>query len=376
MGIHFSNQENIAMNRSLLTLAVLGTFVGGALAQSSVTIYGKVDVGVTFQDDEIDNATSVGAKTVRVSSGVSGGSRIGFRGVEDLGGGMKARFQLETGLCTDGARASATPEDHTCGGDRQLFGRMAIVALEGGFGGVVLGRQFTSSYLHMDRVDPFGTGLAGAGTNMFPFQQRLNNVVAYHTPDLGGFSATVAYAAGEQPGDKDANRIFDGEVSYSAGPLYVGVAYDLQDDTAGTKVLEITNVGGTYDFGVVKGYLQYQTTESDGSVNAAPGTVGGVNTAARVDQETILIGVSVPIGRGNLMASYIDHSDDANIAGVLPMDSDQVAVGYMYALSKRTQLYTAIARINNDNGARKTVGDATEKGSGERAVNFGVVHNF
>ena len=81
------------------------------------------------------------------------------------------------------------------------------------------------------------------------------------------------------------------------------------------------------------------------------------------------------------MASYIDHSDDANHPpGVLPMDSDQFGIGYMYALSKRTQLYTAIARINNKvvngNSAKKTVGDATEKGTGERAVNFGVAHNF
>jgi len=362
------------MKKSLLALAALAAFAGTAFAESSVTVYGTVDVGIVYEDNSF-TSTPVGESTFKVSSGVLGGSRLGFRGVEDLGGGMKGRFQIETGFCADSAAdegvsdgGSGTVNDDTCGGDGKLFGRTAIVGLDGGFGSVQLGRQYAPVYIHQESVDPFGNGLAGQIQNLFPIMQRLNNSVAYSTPAMGGLAASLAYGAGEVAGKTSTNRVIDGSVSYTAGPLYVGFAYvqrnDIRLDGALNPGGEATagNLGATYDFGMAKGHLMYQKSE-DEDVNGVKGN----------EFDTVLIGASVPLGQGNLMASYIQHDDKLNTA---PNDAHQTAIGYTYALSKRTQLYTAFAKISNKNLSMETVGNATDVGSGDKAFNFGVAHNF
>ena len=116
------------MKKSLLALAVLTAVSGAASAQSSVTLYGKVDVGLVY-----DSGSTAG-KSLRIDSGITGGSRIGFKGVEDLGGGLKASFQLETGFCADGANGATQP--NFCTGSNQFMGRQAYGALSGGFGSI------------------------------------------------------------------------------------------------------------------------------------------------------------------------------------------------------------------------------------------------
>jgi len=366
------------MKKSLLALAALAAFAGTAFAESSVTVYGKVDVGLVWEDGSLPDVDTSDApipgtgdkKTVKVSSGVLGGSRLGFRGVEELGGGLKGRFQIETGFCADSAADDDNNNDSNCGGDGKLFGRTAIVGLDGGFGSVQLGRQYAPVYIHQETVDPFGNGLAGQVQNLFPIMQRLNNSIAYSTPAMGGFAASLAYGAGEVTGKTSEKRVVDGSVSYTAGPLYVGLGYgeandvDFDDSTPGVADGDVkrTNVGATYDFGVAKGHVMYQKSEAE--------TSGGMKVA---EFDTTLIGVSVPLGQGKLMASYIQHDDKL---GNPPEDAHQTAIGYVYALSKRTQLYTAFAKINNKNGADYTVGNATDIGTGDRAFNFGVAHNF
>ena len=354
------------MKKSLLALAVLTALVGSASAQSSLTVYGKVDVGLVGE-----GGAPAAGKTAKVTSGVSGGSRLGFRGVEDLGGGMKGRFQIETGFCADSAADDASNIDDTCGGDGKLFGRTAIVALDGGFGSVQLGRQYAPVYIHQEAVDPFGNGLAGQAQNLFPIMQRLNDSIAYSTPAMGGFAASLAYGAGEVTGKTSEKRVVDGSVSYAAGPLYVGLGYAERNDIDVMGAANpngdttLVNLGATYDFGMAKGHLMYQATEADNSAGTKVH-----------DFETVLVGVSVPLGQGKVMASYIQHDDKLDANSTAPADSHQTAIGYMYALSKRTQLYTAYAKISNKNGAQKTVGNASENGTGDKAVNFGVVHNF
>ena len=357
------------MKKSLVALAVVAAFAGTAFAESSVTIYGKVDVGIVYEDGSVE--APVGEKTLKVSSGVSGGSRLGFRGVEDLGGGTKARFQIETGFCADSAAVDASNIDDTCGGDGKLFGRMAIVALDGGFGSVQAGRQYSPTYIHQAMVDPFNDGLAGQMENLFPIQKRLNNSIAYTTPAMGGVAGSLAYSAGEVTGENSHNRVVDGTLTYTAGPLYVGIGYDTQNNIdsdgngAADADVKAANIGATYDFGVAKGHFMYQQTETEDL------------TGAKVEEwATYLIGASVPLGQGYLMASYIQHDDKLDANSSAPADSHQTAIGYMYALSKRTQLYTAYAKMSNKNGAQKTVGNASNKGSGDKAFNFGVVHNF
>ena len=343
------------MKKSVVTLAMLCTFAGVTSAESSVTVYGNIDVGIVYEDGSV--AAPLGEKTLKVTSGVAKSSRLGFRGVEDLGGGLKASFTLETGYCADGA----TDADPYCGADNQFMSRKAFVALDGGFGSVQLGRQDSASYSHQKAVDPFGNGLAGRMGNLFAAQKRLNNAIAYSLPSMGGFNATLAYAAGEKPGDTSASRLIDTAVSYTQGPFYVGLGYDKSYDSSGNAKVKIANIGATYDFGMAKGYLSYQTTKDD-------------QPSGTKDENDILVGVSVPLGQGKLMASHIQHSDERNVPA--PQDAHQTGIGYIYSMSKRTQLYTSYAKVSNDNGGTKKVGNDSESGSGDKAFNLGVLHSF
>ena len=342
------------MKKSLLALAVLTAISGAASAQSSVTLYGKVDVGMVY-----DSGSALG-KSLRIDSGITGGSRVGFKGVEDLGGGLKASFQLETGYCADGANGT-TP--NFCAGSNQFMGRQAWGALSGGFGSISGGRQYSLGFITLTTIDPFGTGLAGQINNIFDTSAtRLNNSVQYNTPVFSGFNFAGEFSAGEHTGDWKAGREVGAAATYSAGPIYASATlYDLNSAEAGDPTARKTwQVGGTYDFGVAKLAALVQGTKSDQSLPAA------------FDRFNLMGGVTVPLAGGSLMASYV-HSNDKEAAN---HDASQVGVGYMYPLSKRTSLYAAFAHISNSNGGTFTVGNATDAGTGNKAFNLGAVHNF
>jgi len=335
------------MKKSLLALAVLTAVTGAASAQSSVTLYGKVDLGLVLD--------SGGAgKSIRISSGVTGGSRIGFKGVEDLGGGMKAAFQLETGYCAD----SAAGAPNFCTGSNNFMGRQAHGDLTGAFGAISAGRQYSLGFNNLSTIDPFGTGFAGQVNNIVdPSGIRLNNSVTYSTPNLGGFTASVEAALGEQTGNWQANRETGAGLTYASGPAYVGLTfYDVGNAAGNGAARKNYLLGGTFDFGAVKVH---------GLVQKSTGP-------ASLDVLDIMGGVTVPVAGGQVLASYIRHNDRT----LANKDANQIGVGYLYPLSKRTAVYTAFGRIQNEHGAAFTVGNATEAGTGTKAFNLGVVHNF
>jgi len=344
------------MKKSLLALAVLTAISGAASAQSSVTLYGKVDVGLVY-----DSGSKEG-KSLRIDSGITGGSRIGFKGVEDLGGGMKASFQLETGFCADGANGATQP--NFCTGSNQFMGRQAYGALSGGFGSVSGGRQYSLGFINLTTIDPFGTGFAGQINNIFDASGiRLNNAVQYNTPVFSGFNGSIEYAAGEQTGDWKAGREIGAAVTYASGPIYAGATvFDLNSNKVPNDptAKRVWQAGGTYDFGVVKIHGLVQGVKSSQSITPA------------LDRFNMMGGVTVPLAGGQLLASYI-HSNDKEPAD---KDSSQFGVGYMYPLSKRTSLYAAFAHINNDVYNTFTVGNATDAGTGNKGFDLGVVHNF
>ena len=336
------------MKKSLLALAVLTAVTGAASAQSSVTLYGKVDLGLVL------DSGNAGGKSVRISSGVTGGSRIGFKGVEDLGGGMKAAFQLETGYCAD----SAAGAPNFCTGSNQFMGRQAHGDLTGAFGALSAGRQYSLGFNNLSTIDPFGTGFAGQVNNIVdPSGIRLNNSVTYSTPTMSGVTASAEIAFGEQTGNWQANRETGAGLTYASGPAYVGFTfYDVGNAAGNGAARKNYLLGGTYDFGVVKLHALVQKSS-------------GTSTLDVLD---LMGGVTVPVAGGNVMASYIHHNDRT----LANKDANQIGVGYIYPLSKRTSVYTAFARIKNDNGATFTVGNATAAGTGDKAFNLGVVHNF
>ena len=347
--------------------AVAGMQAVPALAQSSVTIYGLVDTGMVVESG--GNSGHV----LKLTSGISGGSRIGFKGSEDLGGGMSAMFLLETGFQNDTG---------ALGQGGLLFGRQSYVGLGGNFGTVTAGRQYTPEYLVMAMVDPFGTGYAGDAANLMPNTgngaSRMDNTVKYASPNFNGVTAELAYGFGEVAGAPQASSQIGAAIGYAAGPLNVRLGFhDRNNDTTTTQTATARNtlLGATYDFGSFKLHAAYGI---DKGLNSSPlrntsNPYGSSALTASTNSTDTLIGVTVPLSpTQTVLASYIYKNDKTT----LNQDAQQLAVGYRYALSKRTELYAMYAHIMNKNGAPYTVGSSIEAGSGSSAWDFGIRHSF
>lgn len=311
------------MKKAFFSLAVLCAFADSASAQSNVTIYGIFDIGLTSSHSDTSN-TRIG-----LDSGNWYGSRLGFKGTEDLGGGLSAEFKLENGFNGDTGSA---------GQGGRIFGRQAYVGLNGGFGSVKFGRQWIPAYSVLGDIDPFETGLAGdasiwLGGNIFnDIDIRMSNAINYSIT-AGGVSGVVTYGLGEVAGNTSANRQIGFSLGYASGPVNVALAYHNVNDATGNGSAKATILGGTYNFGPATAHLAYDIDKSD---------AGGVTT---YDKRNVLVGVSVPVGAGNILLDYI-RQDDKSAANI---DSNQYALGYTHALSKRTSLYTSYAHVNTNN---------------------------
>ncbi|MHA4869709.1 porin [Duganella sp. PWIR1] len=357
------------MKKSLIAIAVLAATSSAAFAQSSVTIYGIVDAGIVAERGGAAGNVS------KVTSGAASASRIGFKGTEDLGGGLSAIFKLETGVRVDDGTLDNTTST--------LFNREAYVGVSSKTAGTLtLGRQYTPYYETLRDVgDPFAMGYAGTAKNLFPvasFMTRNSNAVVYKSPNLSGVTAAVSYSLGETAGDASAARQIGASLGYNNGPLNVAVAYNHKNnDTATLKTAGIGHNGliaANYDFKVVKVFAAYS---QDKGLNSAPlngsATAYGPTFAASQDSSDALIGLQAPVSTaGTVMASFIRKNDKQSA----DRDADQWAIGYSYALSKRTSTYIAYAKIKNKNGAGYTVGNNTEAGSGDKAFNLGLKHSF
>lgn len=340
------------MKKSLLALAVLGAFAGAASAQTNVTIYGLVDAGI--QRTDTDNS---GARWA-LDGGIQSGNRLGFKGSEDLGGGLSAIFTLESGFTLDDGQ-------HDQGG--RLFGRQAWVGLNGGFGTVKFGRQYAPLYTAVAAVDPFGTGLAGdlmETVNVYGL--RTDNTVNYSLA-AGPFSGQIAYSFGEVAGDKSANRQVGLSFGYANGPINAVIGYHNQENGTGTANARTTFVGGTYNFGVAKAHASYADNRGDAKADAIGTRLGIVAPAVAFDEtfksRDFMLGVSAPVGAGSVLASFQrkDHKDS-------DFEYDLIAVGYEHNLSKRTNLYTSYGHGQVSNTGIEDVK--------ENVVNVGIRHKF
>jgi len=221
----------------------LGLTASCAQAQSFVKVYGVADAGIVLESGGPDGRVN------RVGSGVASGSRLGFKGKEDLGDGMSAFFVLENGYNMDTGKA---------GQGGLLFGRQALVGLSGAAGSISLGRQYAPYFKAMrDIVDPFCTGLAGNVQNIFPAFTRIDNSVDYQTPKWHGTSAEVLYGLGEAAGDAAKKRTIDGSATYEGGPLTLVLAHHVQNDDTGTAHSRSTLLAGRYRFGIVTAHAAY-----------------------------------------------------------------------------------------------------------------------
>ena len=362
------------MNKLLIAVAGLTAYSGCAVAQSNVAIYGLVDAAIVSERG--------GAKgsITKITSGVGAASRLGFRGTEDLGGGVSVNFVLESGPRID------TGELDVPG---TLFNRQAYVGLKSRFGAVTLGRQYTPFFLTVATVaDPFGAGYAGTALNLFPAvgnNRRTSNTVQYVSPIISGFSGEFAYSAGEQASSNAAGRQLGAALAYAKGPLNARLAHNHKNsDTATDRTQGIgrnTLLAANYNFGMAKAFMAYGIDKGTNSAvlptrASNPNPFGAVAPqklpTASVDSRDLLLGVTVPFGASTVLASYIRKDDK----GSLNQDATQWALGYTYALSKRTSLYSSYAHIDNENGAGYTVGNNSDVGTGDQAFNVGIRHSF
>ena len=321
------------MKKSLIALAVLAAS-GAAMAQSSVTLYGVVDIAFASENN--------GTTTVsRLDSGKLNGSRFGFKGSEDLGGGLAAVFQLESGFNTDTGASGSTSS---------LFNRLSFVGLTGNFGAVKLGRQNNPVYANTSTCDPMGNNLSGDTARLFGNTtgastgyngSRTDNVISYGYA-ANGFRGEFQYGLGEQAGNAAANRTVAGFVGYKAGA--VDVVLTVQDirNLADTDSTKMTLLGGNYDFGVVKAFATVAVEK-------------GVGT---LDKRDVLIGLRAPVSSaGTVIVSYIKKTDNV----VANADATQFAIAYTHDLSKRTALYTSYGKLdNNANAAYMTTAGKTD----------------
>ena len=211
------------MKKSLLALAVLGAFAGAAQAQSSVTIYGIVDTGVAYQSKAATGTGGTGSK-FSVNSGIIQGSRIGFKGAEDLGGGLNAVFNLEVGFSNDTGALQGSDASTSS----NLFRRKSVVGLAGGFGSVLVGRQtdYADTISVYTSVNDFGGWTGNVGHNLDRLEgTRTNNSIAYTTNNLSGFTGNLLYGFGETAGQTSAGQAFGAGLKYDNGPLGLGLNY-------------------------------------------------------------------------------------------------------------------------------------------------------
>ncbi len=340
------------MKKSIVALAVLGSFAGVAAAQSSVTLFGVIDAAMRYTDAN-------GKSVYSLASGGSSTSRFGVRGVEDLGGGLKAGFWLESQVNVDAGSTDST----------RFWSRRATVSLiSDSMGEVRLGRFKTSVRLQIEDFDPTATTGLGQTTNLYSNlgsgadMSRRDNQATYILPgNLGGFYGSVDVAAGE--GSSDINKDVGGRVGYKAGAFNVGAAYS--ESGVNTK-FKLMSLGGSYDFGFLKAFATYSTTEF------------GAHS-----QDIYNLSVTAPLGAGLVWAGYTAADYSGPKVGSISGDSSQIAAGYIHNLSKRTALYTTVSYIDNKaganfgvNGAGASANPAVVKDGRSGGVDVGVRHSF
>ena len=356
------------MKKSLIALAVLAA-AGSASAQSSVTLFGIVDATLQW------GRGSVADRFQLTNSGYNS-SRLGFRGVEDLGGGMSASFWLEAGVNNDNGTGAATNTNNQASGGALAgmngsqgltFNRRSTVSLSGrGWGEIRLGRDYTPQFWNLTVFDPFGTNGVGTTQTLSSIitgvtSVRASNTIGYFLPaNLGGFYGQIQYYTGENASNAGATED-DGtgiglRIGFASGPFNVAFATSRTEYAAGD--VRQSNIGGQWDFGVAK-LMGHISRDENGAVDGRGWLIGGL----------------IPVGPGEVRVAYSQYRTDAGI-GADPK-SRKIALGYVHNLSKRTALYATYARVRNSDGAASALGGSTTGvNSSSSGVDLGIRHSF
>lgn len=340
------------MKRSLLALAVLGAFAGVASAQSSVTIYGRIDQAIVKGNGGtvtgVAGGTATGAQVMAGngnseawqlrSNGTS--PRLGFRGKEDLGGGLTAHFTIEHRFTADTGATTAA--------DTFWEGQSIVGLSHAAAGEIILGRIYSPAFYIISQVDPFGlsgigqigstVGYAGFGGS------RIANSVTYKTPSFGGFVGKVATSLGE--GAAGVGRRDAVSAEYTSGPIYAGLAYErfaggtIANSADGDNLI---NFSFSYNFSGIKPYFLYAQSKT-----------GAGNNTKNIGWAT---GLSAKIGPGALKVNLVGFDRGDPSTGVTAASAKQAkfGIGYDYFLSKRTRVYADFASASQEKATTATV---------------------
>ena len=315
------------MNKKLLALAVAGaTFAPSVMAQTAnpVTLYGRAWVMVnSIKANGNTTALSLSTRTTVVDES----SLIGVRGTEDLGGGLKAFFQIE----------SSAPPD---AGGGTLGSRNSGVGLQGGFGSIVLGRWDSPFKLSAIFVDPAGQNTIGnqlSIINTGDFNRRENNMIQYWSPNMSGFSVRAMYGANEAKTATANPNSTSISLDYAAGPFRVNYANEKHKDYRGSAVTAgVTekgqNLSATFVFGAFKlGVLAQRFTSTD-----------------RTDRKASMAALTYTLGKNEMFITGGQNKDGGLVGAVVQPKSKMAAIGYNYNFSKRTTFMARYASLVNN----------------------------
>jgi len=360
------------MKKSMLALAALTAFAGVASAQSSVTIWGIVDATYAIGNGSLTDKTQV------TNSGYNS-SRLGFRGVEDMGGGSRAGFWLEAGVNNDNGSFGTTNTNNQAtgasGGGGLTMNRRSTVSWGGGWGELRLGRDYTPHFWNHTIYDPFGTN--GVGTSQLLNSSlggattvRASNSIAYlygmgfngnsFGPGKGLHAFAQMYRGENNSGAATSNdgNGFSFRLGYDAGPL--SLAFANGSTKFATGKITSTNMGGSYNLGVAKVSALWATDKVSGGKKGS-GTLFGAN---------------VPMGTNEIRVAFSRYETET-AAGVTDGKASKTSLGYVANLSKRTALYATYARVSNSGiSAQALNGATTAAGGSSTGMDFGVRHAF
>lgn len=353
------------MNKSTLALAALAalSLTHSAFAQDGVQLYGRVDAGVEL----VNHAGEDGGSAVRVVSGGKNTSRWGLKGSEDLGGGLSASFNLEGGIEMDSGAS-----------DGPLFKRQAWVGLEGGFGRVIIGRSFTTTYDLVIKFDPMGfapnyswaTGGSASGPSKYGMTTSFDNMVKY-SGGAGGFSWGASVGLGEQGGEGADGRKYALGGAWSGGGLGLMAAWEQVNGSTplpsgGRDRTTALHLGANYETG------PWRYTAGMRGYKLQPGTPA----AADLRGDTYWGGITRVIGPVTLTGALY-HVDTKGRPAGADADPTMLVVRGMLALSKRTDLYLTAAHARASEG--QLVGlsrDDPGFGTTQSGVTAGIQHRF
>ena len=380
------------MKKTLIALAAVAA-TSAAFAQSSVTVFGVVDAGYNSKSWKADGGKN--AKSTGVVDGALAGSRFGFRGVEDLGGGLKAEFIIEQGLSPTSAgltnARTATSGFQIEGYSPSLTGRsttslnrQSFLGVSGGFGAVRLGYQYTNVYelatlsgYHAGSEAVHGADFAHVAGSAYVGGTRAN-AITYISPKFGGFTAQFQYGAGTGLQSFENNITADGQFEakrtsimgkYAAGPLSAALSYTAfkNGTTTGgaasgpsTVTANLTQFGASYDFGMAKVGFTYNTGDND---------IADKTSYREVDAYSL--SASVPFGSTSLVVAYHDI-DEKNGNGTKITDGSGYQFGVVHSLSKRTAAYAFYGR----NKFKTTTSPVALTNLKQTDITVGVRHSF